>query len=163
MLFHYRCVVLSWLRSNVCPCSVRWTVIWQRLVTPGGLCELEFLQFKFCTKFLYAICLVFLRICADIRKALQAPTVCHEQLLGAIHNSLIFKKWHRFCRARICRFMFSPARGTPRPPGYRALAGMCLRGGCSTAVAKALFQSKKISNQNFLPFSNQKKFPIKIF
>ena len=29
--------------------------------------------------------------------------------------SLIFKKWHRFCRARICRFIFSPARNiSPR-------------------------------------------------
>ena len=27
--------------------------------------------------------------------------------------SLIFKKWPRFCRARICRFIFSPARNIP--------------------------------------------------
>ena len=27
--------------------------------------------------------------------------------------SLIFKKWHRFCCARICRFIFSPARNIP--------------------------------------------------
>ena len=32
--------------------------------------------------------------------------------------SLIFKKWHRFCRARICRFIFSPARNIPPPPRY---------------------------------------------
>ena len=30
--------------------------------------------------------------------------------------SLVFKKWHRFCRARICRFIFPPARNPPPPP-----------------------------------------------
>ena len=51
----------------------------------GGVCKLEFLQFKFCAKFLYAICSVLLRICAGILWTLQAPTVSHEQLLG-IHT-----------------------------------------------------------------------------
>ena len=32
----------------------------------GGLYKLEFLQFKFCTKILCAICLVFFRIYAGI-------------------------------------------------------------------------------------------------
>ena len=32
----------------------------------GGLCKPEILQLKFCTKFLYAICSVSLRICAGI-------------------------------------------------------------------------------------------------
>ena len=52
----------------------------------GVMQKLEFLQFKFCTKFLYAICLVLFRICAGIREALQVPTVSHEQLLGTIHS-----------------------------------------------------------------------------
>ena len=33
----------------------------------GGVCRLECLQFTFCTKFLYASCSVFLRICAGVR------------------------------------------------------------------------------------------------
>ena len=37
---------------------------WLQVV--GKLYMLEFLQFKFCTKFLYAICSVFLRIRAGI-------------------------------------------------------------------------------------------------
>ena len=54
----------------------------------GGWHKLEFLQFKFCAKILYAIRSVFLRICAGVRWALQAPTVCHEQLLGT--KSILF-------------------------------------------------------------------------
>ena len=30
--------------------------------------------------------------------------------------SLIFEKWHRFCRARICRVIFFPARNPPPYP-----------------------------------------------
>ena len=30
--------------------------------------------------------------------------------------SLFFKKWHTFCSASICRFIFSPARNTPPSP-----------------------------------------------
>ena len=83
----------------------------------GELCKLEFVQFKFCAKFLYANCSVFLRICAGIQWALQAPAVSHEQLLGPhIISSLIFKKWHGFCRARICRFIFPPPHGISPPP-----------------------------------------------
>ena len=33
----------------------------------GGLCNLEFVQFKFCTKCVCAMCSVLLRICAGIR------------------------------------------------------------------------------------------------
>ena len=38
--------------------------------------------------------------------------------------SLTFKKWHRFCCAGICRFIFSPARNIPpsgnqEPPSKR--------------------------------------------
>ena len=32
----------------------------------GGVYKLEFLHLKFCTKFLCAICSVFLRICAGV-------------------------------------------------------------------------------------------------
>ena len=88
----------------------------------GGVYKLEFLQFKLCTKILYAICSVFFRICAGnpskrplflMSNYWEPYTIC----------SLISKKWHRFCRARItsiCRFIFSPARNTssPPPPGY---------------------------------------------
>ena len=35
--------------------------------------------------------------------------------------SLIFKKWHRFCRARICRFIFSAAQNIPSPRIFRAI------------------------------------------
>ena len=68
-----------------------------------GYAKLEFLHFKFCTKILHAICSVFLRICAgdNSKRPLflmgnywEPHTIC----------SLIFQKWHRFCRARICRF-----------------------------------------------------------
>ena len=52
----------------------------------GGGNRLEFLQFRFCTKGLYAVCSVFLRICAGVRQALQAPTVSHERLLGTPLN-----------------------------------------------------------------------------
>ena len=40
----------------------------------GGLYKLEFLQFKFCTKFLYAICSVSLRIFAYASKVPSAIT-----------------------------------------------------------------------------------------
>ena len=32
--------------------------------------------------------------------------------------SLIFKNWHGFCPARICRFVFSETRNTPRYPWH---------------------------------------------
>ena len=82
----------------------------------GGLYKLEFLHFEFCTKSLYAICSVFLRICAgnNSKHPLFLMSNCWEPYIIC---SLILKKWHRFCRARICRFIFSPARNPPPPPG----------------------------------------------
>ena len=88
----------------------------------GGLYKLEFLHFEFCTKSLYAICSVFLRICAgnNSKHPLFLMSNCWEPYIIC---SLILKKWHRFCRARICRFIFSPARNPPPPPGYPKRAG----------------------------------------
>ena len=80
----------------------------------GGLYKLEFLHFKFCTKSLYAICSVFLRICAGSNG--KHPLFLKSKYWEAcIICSLIFKKWHGFCRARICRFIFPPARNIPTP------------------------------------------------
>ena len=80
----------------------------------GGLCKLEFLQFKVCTTFLYSVCSVFL---VGIGRRCKRPLFLMNNWEPYIICSLIFKKWHRFCRARICRFIFSPARNTPPPPG----------------------------------------------
>ena len=81
----------------------------------GGLYKLEFLHFKFCTNILYAICSVFLRICAG-NNSKRPLFLMSNYWEPYVICSLIFKKWHRFCRARICRFIFSPARNTPPPP-----------------------------------------------
>ena len=81
----------------------------------GGLYKLEFLQFKFCTKILYAVCSVFLRICAG-NNSKRPLFLMSNNWEPFIICSLIFKKWHRFCRARICRFIFSPIRNPPPPP-----------------------------------------------
>ena len=81
----------------------------------GGLCKLEFLQFKFCTKILYAICSVFSRICAG-NNSKRPLFLMSNYWEPYIICSLSVKKWHRFCRARICRFIFSPARKPPSAP-----------------------------------------------
>ena len=81
----------------------------------GGLYKLEFSHFKFCTKILCAICSVFLRICAG-NKSRRPLFLMSNYWEPYIICSLIFKKWHRLCRARICRFIFSPARNIPPPP-----------------------------------------------
>ena len=80
----------------------------------GGYYKLEFLQFKFCTKILYAICSVFLRICAGNNNK-RPLFLMSNHWEPYIICSLIFKTWHRICRTRICRFIFPPARN-PRPP-----------------------------------------------
>ena len=55
-----------------CFCGLPVESLVSRILTPGyrggggGSCNLEFLQFKVRTKFLYAICSVFLRICAGM-------------------------------------------------------------------------------------------------
>ena len=79
----------------------------------GELHKLEFLQFKFCTKILYTICSVLLKICAG-NSSKRPLFLMSNYWEPYIICSLIYKKWHRFCRARICRFIFSPARNTPR-------------------------------------------------
>ena len=84
----------------------------------GGLYKLEFLHFKFCTKILYAICSVFLRICAG-NNSKRPLFLMSNYWEPYIICSLTFKKWHRFCRARIYRFIFSPTRNIP-PPQYLA-------------------------------------------
>ena len=43
--------------------------------------------------------------------------------------SLVFKNWHGFCRARICRFIFSETRNIPPPPPLRYGAGRVIVGG----------------------------------
>ena len=83
----------------------------------GGLYKLEFLHFKFCTKILYAIGSVFLRICAG-NNSKRPLFLMSNYWEPYIICSLIFKKGHRFCRARICRFIFSPTQNPP-PPRYR--------------------------------------------
>ena len=81
----------------------------------GDETSLEFLHFKFCTKILCALYSVFLRICAGNNS--KRPLFLMSNYWDPyIICSLIFKKWHRFCRARICRFIFSPTRNTPPPP-----------------------------------------------
>ena len=84
----------------------------------GELYKLDFLHFKFCTKILYTICSVFLRICAgsNSKRPLFLMSTYWEP---DIIFSLIFQRWHRFCRARICRVIFSPTRSIPPspPPG----------------------------------------------
>ena len=64
------------------------------------------------TKTLYAICSLFLRICAG-NNGMRPLFFMSNYWEPHIICSLIFKKWHRFCRARIYRFIFSPARNTP--------------------------------------------------
>ena len=59
---------------------------------------------------------VFLRICAGNNSKRPLFLMSNYWEPYAI-CSLIFKKWHRFCRARICRFIFSPTRNMP-PPWY---------------------------------------------
>jgi hypothetical protein len=65
---------------------------------------------------LYAICSVFLRICAgnNSKRPLFLMSNCWEPYIIC---SLIFKKWHRFCSARICTFIFPPAQNPQPPPG----------------------------------------------
>ena len=82
------------------------------------LYKLEFLHFKFCTKILYAICSVFLRICAG-NNSKHPLFLMISYWEPYIICSLIFKRWHRFRRARICRFIFAPTRNIPPPPGIR--------------------------------------------
>ena len=89
-----------------------------------GLCKLEFLHFKFCTKILYATCSVFSRICAG-NNSKRPLFLMSNYWEPHIICSLIFKKWHRFCRARICGFIFSPARNPPPPPVSSLLAPPC--------------------------------------
>ena len=66
----------------------------------GGLYKLEFMHFKFCTKFLCAICSGFLRICAgnNSKRPLFLTSNYWEPYIIC---SLIFKKWHGFCCAKI--------------------------------------------------------------
>ena len=49
-------------------------------------------------------------------------------------GSLIFEEWHRLCRARICRFIFSPARNTPPPLRHVPVTRVC---GCEQRAATA--------------------------
>ena len=93
--------------------------VWCSLPGGGGLHRLEFLHFEFCTKTLYAICLVFSRICAG-NNGKRPLFLMSNYWVPHIICSLIFKKWRRFCRARICRFIFSPTRNPPPPPGTGA-------------------------------------------
>ena len=61
----------------------------------GGYAKLEFLHFKFCTTILYAVCSVFLRICAgnNSKCPLFVMSIYWEPCMTC---SLIFEKWHRF-------------------------------------------------------------------
>ena len=77
----------------------------------GGVYKLKFLHFKSCTKILHAICSVFLRICAG-NNSKRPLFLMSNYWEPHIICSLIFEKWHRFCRARICRFIVSPTRNT---------------------------------------------------
>ena len=58
---------------------------------------------------------MFVRICAGNRskRPLFLTSNCWEPYTIC---SLIFKKWHRFCCARICRFICFPVRNPPPPP-----------------------------------------------
>ena len=141
----------------------------------GGFYKLEFLQIKFCTKFLCAICSVLLRICAGThlticrclseakqRMLLHKRNVANgkpsplrnnsKRPLFLVSNycepyiicSLISKKLHRFCCARICRFIFSRARNIPPLPSMEEYASVfsyltwhcsfCLRKGAGGRV-----------------------------
>ena len=103
-----------WLPHHAHQCAHADTSV---LHIPGGLHELEFLQWTFCTKSLYAICSVFFLGFVQVyvrhcKRPLFLMSNCWEPYIIC---SLIFKKWHRFCRARICRFIFSPAPNPPPP------------------------------------------------
>ena len=60
-------------------------------------------------------CSVFFRICAgnNSKRPLFLMSNCWDPYIIC---SLFFKKWHRFCHARICRFISSPAWNAPPPP-----------------------------------------------
>ena len=61
---------------------------------------------------------VFQDLCRYTLGIASAHCFCPQQSLRTIRYiicSPIFKKWHRFCRPRICRFIFPPARNTPPP------------------------------------------------
>ena len=98
---------------------------WQReaRIAGGGgreLHKLEFLHFKFCTKILYAICSVFLRICAG-NNSKRPLFLMSNYWEPYIICSLIFQKWHRFCCARISRFIFSRMESPPPPGSTRCM------------------------------------------
>ena len=86
-------------------------------------------------------------------KSQQQPSRVHQEITATIENqsplrnnrqrplflmsnhlepyiicSLIFKKWHGFCRARICRFIFPPAQNIPPfgSPRARYARGACV-------------------------------------
>ena len=63
---------------------------------------------------LYAICSVLLRICAGDNSK-RPLCLMGNYWAPYMICSLIFQKWRRFCRARICRVIFSPARIIPHP------------------------------------------------
>ena len=85
----------------------------------GGVIQARnILHFKFYTKILHAICLVFLRICAGSNN--KRPLFLMSNYWEPyIICSPIFKKWRGFCRARICRLIFPPAWNYLPPPPPR--------------------------------------------
>ena len=98
----------------------------------GGVYKLEIMQFKFCTKILCFS--VFKDLCRYTFRHCKRPMFLTSNYWEPyMICSLIFKKWHRFCRARICRFISPPppARNIPPPPsglGAKCSGGIVFTG-----------------------------------